>query len=86
MLIGWSKMHMRNLQRPGEPLDGCLNIEEFAEVMRALAEYRGNEKEAPVKAPVEQITYVNYEIHESLGFDYAVVIPSQQRSRDCFLN
>nr|CRZ26087.1 Bm5190 [Brugia malayi] len=57
----------------GEPLDGCLNIEEFAEAMRALAEYRGNVEEPTVRTPFEEITYVNYEIHESLGFDYAVI-------------
>ncbi|KAL3986350.1 Calcineurin-like phosphoesterase family protein [Acanthocheilonema viteae] len=59
--------------KASEPLDGCLNIDEFAEVMRALAEYKGNEEESIIKTPVEAITYVSYEIHESLGFDYAVI-------------
>lgn len=45
--------------------------------MRALAEYKGNEKEPIIKTPVEAITYVSYETHESLGFDYAVVSLSQ---------
>ncbi|CAG9532945.1 unnamed protein product [Cercopithifilaria johnstoni] len=59
--------------KSGEPLDGCLNIDEFAEVMIALAEYRDNEEGPKVKTPVEEITYVSYEIHESLGFDNAVI-------------
>ncbi|VDK89305.1 unnamed protein product [Onchocerca ochengi] len=59
--------------KPGEPLDGCLNIEEFAEVMKALAEHKSNEEGPKVIKPVEKITYVSYEIHESLGFDYAVI-------------
>uniref|UniRef100_A0A0R3RJ19 SER_THR_PHOSPHATASE domain-containing protein n=1 Tax=Elaeophora elaphi TaxID=1147741 RepID=A0A0R3RJ19_9BILA len=60
--------------KAGEPLDGCLNIEEFAEVMRALAEYKGTEEGAVVKTPTKAISYVSYETHESLGFDYAVII------------
>ncbi|VDM07237.1 unnamed protein product [Wuchereria bancrofti] len=71
--ITFCKMNTKNLQIAGEPLDGCLNIEEFAEAMRALAEYRGNVEEPIVRTSLEEITYVNYEIHESLGFDYAVI-------------
>ncbi|KAM3716354.1 Serine/threonine-protein phosphatase PP1 [Dirofilaria immitis] len=63
--------------KSGEPLDGCLNIEEFAEVMKALAEYKGNKEEKIVATPVESITYVSYEVHESLGFDYAVIVRTE---------
>ncbi|EFO13213.1 hypothetical protein LOAG_15316, partial [Loa loa] len=62
-----------SLPKSGEPLDGCLNIEEFTEVMKALAEYRVMEEVPLIKTPLEEITYVSYEIHESLGFDYAVI-------------
>lgn len=62
------------LQKSGEPLDGCLTFEEFAEVMKAMAEFNiTEEKDSPVSTPPESITYVSYEVHESLGFDYAVV-------------
>lgn len=63
------------LQKAGEPLDGCLNIEEFTEVMKQLAKYDGLKKKLIVrKLSIKTITYVSYETHEALGFDNAVVI------------
>uniref|UniRef100_A0A915Q1K4 Serine/threonine specific protein phosphatases domain-containing protein n=1 Tax=Setaria digitata TaxID=48799 RepID=A0A915Q1K4_9BILA len=74
-----------SLPKSGEPLDGCLNIEEFAEVMKALGEYKGNEEEVAILKPPELVTYVNYEVHESLGFDYAVITRTESTKFESLL-
>ncbi|VDN03557.1 unnamed protein product [Thelazia callipaeda] len=60
--------------KTGEPLDGCLNFDEFAEVMKGMAEYRAEDDKPEVTLPTQSVNYMGCEVHESLGFDYAIII------------
>ncbi|VDN20839.1 unnamed protein product, partial [Gongylonema pulchrum] len=65
------------LQKSGEPLDGCLTFEEFADVLKSMAEANLTEMESAAATPTEPVTYLNYEVHESLGFDCAVIVRTE---------
>lgn len=59
------------LQTVGEQVDGCLMLEEFVQVLSELAAYQPTD--LVVSKVDKTVSFVSYEVHESLGFDTAVV-------------